>query len=267
MDDLFDSLILLSKKTETLKKFIQHLPISSLCELEKRYPRKRAKQKLESTLFRDSLFVWGCFYGRFELAEAFFYRVKKRVRENGLIHASFCGSVEIVEFLLSRGVNCRTTINIAFTKAVYTGSFEVVKILYDLGASKELSKNIVSRLLQLRGQEPVDIIKYIKLDLSKVDLPPSFQMGGSMKVYLVELGLLKLEKMTNWCREEYFEYFYYRKWRRIHLRKWIRRVLIPLYYSPGFPGGVLNKRAITTLIESLGYKNENSFSKLSLEKE
>jgi len=38
-------------------------------------------------------------------------------------------------------------------------------------------------------------------------------------------------------RKDYLEYKYFSKWRKIVLKKFIRKVILPLYYSPGFPGG------------------------------
>jgi len=59
--------------------------------------------------------------------------------------------------------------------------------------------------------------------------------------FLLKIGV-KLEDIIIFLKEDYLRGKYFRKWRKIVLKKFIRKVILPLYYSPGFPGGERNKK-------------------------
>jgi len=61
--------------------------------------------------------------------------------------------------------------------------------------------------------------------------------------YLIEKGADK-NCMSNNAKVYMIENKYFRRWRKIIFRNFIRKVITPLYYSPGFAGGEKGKKIL-----------------------
>lgn len=108
-------------------------------------------------------------------------------------------------------------------KAIYANKMDNFKLLLDYGI--DVSEEIIKYVCKYNINRPyLDLLINRKLvDINHPTIP--------VKI-----------------RTELYEKKFYRKWRRIYLKNWVRKVLIPLYYSPQFQGGILAKRDILNVV-------------------
>ena len=166
--------------------------------------------------------------------------------------ASENGRLDIVKYLVSQGADVRGHDDYAIIRASDNGHLDVVKYLVSQGS--DYSNPIVLMWASASGR--LDIVKYITKQqiATQPDINPEIDFYDSLKLasqsgHLNVIEYL-LDKGGDWNAliPEHLEYFKakfaYKKWRKLHLRNWIRKVLIPLYYSPQFQGGIQAKLAL-----------------------
>lgn len=128
------------------------------------------------------------------------------------------GHLEIVEFLVSSGSNISIG---SFVTACGNGHLDVVKYLTSVAKKRSGYKQA---LTLASWNEQTEVVKY-----------------------LIGIGVTTSDLTTE--DEQYMRtYNAYRKWRRIHLRNWVRKVLTPLYYSPKFAGGIRAKKELESVV-------------------
>lgn len=169
--------------------------------------------------------------------------------------ASHYGNTDIVKYLVSIGADPFDRDNYASILASEYGHTDTLKYLVSLGADV-VTDNVTLRVACSKGY--LDTVKYlvsVKADIFMYNnwAIESASKHGNLDIveYLLSMGG-DFYKLT----PEHKEYFRmkraYSKWRRIHFRKWIRRVLIPLYFSPGFPGANKAKKELFLIFQQSG---------------
>lgn len=213
---------------------------------------------------------------------------------NGLLITTVPENLKVAKFLHDRGANFHILNHLPITQAISRKSFDVVQFLVESRADViprlddrfwdhewdreletvkvlvELGMDITendSALCLACERGKVDVVRYLIENKANVNLNNDrcIRMASrNDRLDVVEI-LLKQGANPKKLTPEYKEYFrmkkYYRKWRLIYHVKWIRRVLIPLYFSPGFPGGLEAKRDLNKLISTAGVeygKNERN---------
>ena len=137
--------------------------------------------------------------------------------------ASSNGHLETVKYLVSIVLDT-VDYNYATRLACYYGNLNVVKHLVSIGADVTLINNCAIRQASENGY--LSIVEYL------------LSIGADINQLLPEHKIFFRQKRA------------YSKWRRIHLKNWIRKVLIPLYYSPKNRGGVRLKEELMKIIHT-----------------
>lgn len=170
--------------------------------------------------------------------------------------ASENGHLDVVKYLVSQGGNVRGKNDYAIIYASDNGHLDVVKYLVSQGA--DYGNPFVVMWASASGH--LDVVKYL-FDLDpELDLSDSLQL--SSETGHLDVVEFLLEKSGDWGslmpkHQKYFtSKFAYKKWRRIHLRNWIRKILTPLYYSPQFQGGIQAKKELENTIAPIVNQNE-----------
>lgn len=153
---------------------------------------------------------------------------------DSICFACYGGQAKALDFLIKAGARPLDRENPLLEHAVRGKSLEVVKLLLSIGVGL---KN--RELYYACSSNRIDMVKCLveaKADINKHACTEFCFVNGSVSIgnYLMKHGgiLRGGEKTLKYIRERRF----FRKWRIIHFRNWIRRVVIPLYFSPGFPG-------------------------------
>lgn len=167
--------------------------------------------------------------------------------------ASQNGHLEVVKYLVSIGGDGI----VAKDSAITHGHLEIVKYLVSIGINVIETDRV--QIASLYGC--LDIVKYlVSLGADVVNDSTSISWAsrkGHIKVveYLLSVGA-DFTKLSSKHQTYFRQKKAYTRWRKIRMRKWIRKVLIPWYYSPENPGGIKAKKEITNVL--------NEFSKLKI---
>lgn len=127
-----------------------------------------------------------------------------------------CCSLEMVKYLVENGADVMVQNNEPMRNAVINNNFDIVKFLYSKGASVNEGR-LVYEASRYNFNKIVDFLVSKGGDINDID-----------EYHITSFRTRRA----------------YRRWRLVHLKKWIRRVLIPLYFSPGFPGGSRAKKEL-----------------------
>ena len=145
-----------------------------------------------------------------------------RTLQDQFISASGNGDLKMVEYLVKNGANVTALDNSAVIWASIHGHLKMVEYLVKNGA-----------------------------DVTDQDNSAIFWTNRNGHLKIVDF-LLKNGASMDKLAPKYKEYFRmkraYSRWRRVYLRNWIRKVLIPLYYSPQFQGGIQAKLALQAVV-------------------
>lgn len=194
-----------------------------------------------------------------------------------LIAAAQYGRHEIIKYLVSLNADVTSQNNRAVFSACSNGDFETMNLLISFGANPydpnrntlgnvcsrghfEMVRYLVDRGADIDckiGYAPVymavcagqwNIVRYlINKDCSLSTRGLVSCLISNKKWDLVELLLekgLELRFLSQKERVYIRQRRAYRKWRRVHNIAWIRKVLLPIYYSPIGRGGKLAKQEI-----------------------
>ena len=142
-----------------------------------------------------------------------------------LISASRNGQLKMVKYLISAGADVTAQDNGAVRWASAYAQLETVKYLVENGADVTAKNNLAVRWAGVTGR--LDMIEYL------------LKMGADINQLSSEHKLYFKQKCA------------YSKWRRVYLKGWIRKVLIPLYYSPHLRGGIQAKIALQAVVMCL----------------
>lgn len=199
--------------------------------------------------------------------------------------ASGFGFIEIARNLLEWKADVHTDMESPLTRACSSGRTEMAKLLIEHKADSTFPSAInlaadggYTDIVRLLVNHKADVIKNRKpmrlactagnLDTVKALVELKADLGENLYNYspihfastehhdkVVMFLLSKGSDLQTVCYScvEYYEKLYreylaYSKWRRLHLRKWIRKVLIPLYYSPQFQGGIRVKEELNSIL-------------------
>jgi hypothetical protein len=165
-----------------------------------------------------------------------------------LVFASEKGNFLSVKYLVSLG----TDVNFDNSRAIYWacrfGYLETVKFLVSSG-----SNITAGAFVTACGHGQLDVVKYLTSVTKKRS---GYKQGLSLASwnretevvkYLISIGV-STSNLAPTDKKYLKTYYAYRKWRKIYLRNWVRKVLAPLYYSPGFPGGIQAKKELEDCI-------------------
>ena len=169
-----------------------------------------------------------------------------------LILASKNGHLETVKNLIEIGADVTAQDNCAVRWVSGNGHLEMVEYLVENKADITAQDNEPIRWASENGH--LEVVKYIV----KVGADVTAQDNGAviwasknghlkMVEYLLSEGA-DMDKLTPKHKEYIKQKRAYSKWRRIHLRNWIRKVLIPLYYSPQNRGGIQAKKDLQAIV-------------------
>lgn len=142
--------------------------------------------------------------------------------DRSIQYASLHGYLEMVQYLISLGANFAVDNNAPVRYAAEEGRLDVVKYLVKMGADITAWDHTAIKEASYYGH--IETVEYL------------LSIGGDFEKLIPE-------------HKEYFKMKRsYSKWRRVHLRKWIRRVLTPLYFSPKNRGGSLAKKDLEAIL-------------------
>jgi len=133
-----------------------------------------------------------------------------------IIKASYSRNSELVNFLIENKADVTTYYNWPLKEASYRGHLDVVKILVKNKADITTDGNGPIRYASKKGN--LNVVNFLLsegADYNEID-------------YRMRVRILQDK--------------YYRKWRKIYFKRFIRKVVLPLYYSSGFIGSELEKR-------------------------
>ena len=165
---------------------------------------------------------------------------------DAITYAGRYGYLEMTKYLVENGADVTAQDNATVIWASYNGCLNMVKYLVENGADISDQDNWSVCMASENGQ--LETVKYLVKVGADVTARDNYAIrmasrNGHLKVveFLVENGA-DVDELT----PEHKLYFQmkraYSKWRRVYLRNWIRKVLIPLYYSPQFQGGIQAKK-------------------------
>jgi len=163
------------------------------------------------------------------------------------------GNLELTRFFLKENPNLEIFYSI--TLAAEFGHLEIIKLLLEFNA--DINEGDNSPFTQAVHYGHLDCIKYM-INEGYVNITDEKLMNKIFDdrhtcikglIELFERGLKPKVKSTSYTVWLYFRF--YRKWRKIVLKKFIRRVILPLYYSPGFSGNEKEKINFQTFLASI----------------
>jgi len=159
----------------------------------------------------------------------------------GLYEYITFGNTEKVKFLIENKIDVAMDADAPLTFASYFGHLDIVKILVENKANVTAENN--QSLIEAGYKNHLPIIKFLvenKADVTCRDNYPlsSAEYGNHLDTieYLLSKGA-DFNKLSNRSKRILLMRKYYRRWRKIVLKKFICKVVTPLYYSPGFLGG------------------------------
>ena len=155
------------------------------------------------------------------------YLVKNRADVTAQDNDAVClasknGHLDVVKYLVSVGADVTAQDNDAVCLASENGHLDVVKYLVNVGADITDHINCPVRWASENGH--LNIIEYL------------LSIGADINQILLEHKIFFRQKRA------------YSKWRRIYLRNWVRKVMIPLYYSPQNRGGIQAKKDLQVVV-------------------
>lgn len=221
----------------------------------------------------------GDFSRVFELANLKSHRFTQKTLDTCLNYSIEYGHLDIVNFLLSKGaVYSENAVQNSIYRCCNIGDLSTLQILYEKFNPPNSSLNIplittcrtghidiVHFLLENKANvfhndhEPIKTsIQHNRIEVVKLLLDYGVDVNNAvwearrnlyMMKFFIDMKLITIDHayIEPRVRIAYYENKFYKKWRRIYLRKWIRRVLSPLYYSPEYNGGVLAKKDIQNM--------------------
>jgi len=122
--------------------------------------------------------------------------------------------------------------------AINYGSFENIKIVVSSNADINFNHGNPLRLACTFAKRKLNVVKLLvenKADISYCNYH-CVRTSHSLEIlkYLVEKKPDSLQYLDKWRKNVYLQFKYFRKWRKIVFKSFIRKVVIPLYYSPRF---------------------------------
>ena len=174
------------------------------------------------TVFDEWPIRWASLYGQLEVVK-FLVSIEVRDLDDwAMCFAAESGHLGVVKYLVSAGANVAAFDNHAICWAAEYGHLEIVKYLVSIGADVTAEENYAVNRASFNGH-----IKVVKLLLScGADFK---ELSDIHKAYFRSLKA-------------------FRRWRMAVFRAFFKKTVIPLYYSPGFPGGI---RAVKDLSDCI----------------
>lgn len=218
--------------------------------------------RFEVVKYLVSIGVFASFEAVAESIENGHFEITKHLIENGTIDQrisamiSACkeNSMEIVKFLLEflkkDSKTSKELKNMGLAHACVRSNWDVIKFLISEGADVNGFDGIDHYIVDSGDVSLVKYMASLGTDFVSKDISLNLAMGrGNMKMVeqLISLGANR-ELLYGKYKEHFIMKRAYCLWRKIHLKKWIRRVLIPLYFSPGFPGEIWAKKELKKMI-------------------
>jgi len=145
------------------------------------------------------------------------------VADNAIVRkAVFAEDFNFLNFLIENKADINSEQGSALRIAIQMDNFNMVKFLVENKADVNINDNMPIRTATEYGIQCVADEKMVDYLLSKGCKPPPEIIDEKLKMIIL--------------RRKYF-----RKWRKVVFRNFIRKVIVPLYYSPLFLVGCVNK--------------------------
>lgn len=195
---------------EKIKMSVEELEQKGLEQKEQKEPQKSPFELFFSAVIRNNLDT---------VKQLVSEGVDPTQGENwALIEVCRLGYLDILKFLVSVGVDVNTRDGWALHWSSSYGHLDIVKYLVSVGADITVHDSMALSKASTHGH--LHVAEY----LLSVGANPN-RLTPSMQIYF------KMKRA-------------YTKWRKLYLRRWVRRVLTPLYFSPNFSGGIQTKKAL-----------------------
>lgn len=163
-----------------------------------------------------------------------------KIFQIGLSIASLYNRNEIVRYLV--GIQGHSRFNVLILDACNYPNLDMVKFLVE--TNSDVNERGGEPLYTACSRGNINIVKFLiesNADVTKSHMEaPKWSDVQTIEVLLKHLQFKDLP-------QKHREYLVYFRWRRVYLRRWIRRVLIPLYFSPENRGGTLAKHNLQNL--------------------
>jgi len=162
-----------------------------------------------------------------------------------LIQACINGKIDIVKNLVENKADITVENNELLTVATCHGHFNIVKFLVENKADISAQNYESVRWGSYHGY--LDIVKFLvenKADISTKDnwsvKFASYRGHLEVTKFLLSLGA-DYSKVNSVMQIKLLQDKYFRKWRKIVLKRFICKVITPLYYASGFKGAEKEK--------------------------
>jgi len=172
--------------------------------------------------------------------------------DRGIVNASYSGNLELVKFLIENKADILNRENKSLVEACDQGHLEIAKFLIENKADIRVQEfSLVCDSLRNKNKE---ILKFLmesglKFPFSRVILDMASRISNiSCVEYLMSIGFNDENQLSPRMKSLINAKKYFRKWRKIIFKSYIRKVVTPLYYSPGFPGYLKAKNNFEDLI-------------------
>lgn len=163
------------------------------------------------------------------------------------------GNVKMLKFLIENGADVQAKLSSLILTASREGKLAIVNYL--LAEFKTDSKYYDLYLPYFCQHGWLSLVKKLinwKTDVCYKNNYPivisCIHQQWNVANYLLSKGA-DIGRLSEYNKNYLKEYRAYKRWRLVHFRNWIRRVMIPLYFSPGFPGESLVKKELKGFIE------------------
>jgi len=245
-----------------------------------KYIEEQVKKQSKHT--KSSSLVESCRYGHLDVAK---YLVKNGAdvhheKDSPIQEAISSGYLDIVKFLVENGVEVKGNNNICIKKAKI--DLDLIKYLHQLGASidsidfsnacKEGDSEVVKYILQnikLDNKALIDgifcaanyhkhdiIIFLIENGFVELDQASGNYLFGYTRIpkdysfigYLLRKGYIPVNRSSE--IQKYFRLIstFFKRWRRAILVRRLTREILPIYYSPGFPGWFKGRESLENFV-------------------
>lgn len=221
IDNRLDIVKLLIENKADLK---QDNPVRSMCSRGNLYMTKFLIENNAMPDFENHTFSYACGSGNFELVK-YLLELKANPLENDnqpILYTCKTGNIHTINYLVELKADVTAQNNQALINAVENHQIKTVEYLVTLKADVTAQDNYALKST-LRNNNFKGAIRLLSIGANPLKIPQNY-------------------------RTYFREYFAYRKWRLVYFKRWIRRVLIPLYFSPTNLGGIQAKKDLNCFV-------------------
>jgi len=214
--------------------------------------------------------------GNLEIVKLLFNILSEEMKDFCFVPSIYRHKINIFNFLVEKGGNIKNR-NDLFLLACYNGNFEIVKILVENNADVRYKDNqavisvierdcfdiatfLIENNADVFAQNNRALLGYPNPNISRIEFLVKYGADVTIQNNILmykastfdNLPLMKylLSKGANFSnvKIKHKIYFikskFYKRWRMFFFKNWFRKVVIPLYYSPGFSGNRKDKEKI-----------------------